>query len=125
MQSGARGGEGGVGRGFMEDKGAAASGVEVTEEGRETYERGREHRVDLPLGESEVREPKVLPKTTSAANICIFCGHIARLWFETISSLLNSPHALVQRSRVVIPQRVVLDATTWGSETLSCYLATT
>ena len=33
MQSGVRGGEGGGGRGFMEDKGAAASGVEVTGEG--------------------------------------------------------------------------------------------
>ena len=33
VQSGARGGKGGVGRGFMEDKGAAASGVEVTGEG--------------------------------------------------------------------------------------------
>ena len=114
----------------MEDKGAAASGVEVTEEGRETYERGREHRVDLPLGESEVRrEPKVLPKTTSAAkSFEIFAFSVVTLLGCGLKQLLlfSAPlNALVQRSRVVIPQRVVLDATTWGSETLSSYLATT
>ena len=81
----------------MEDKGAAASGVEVTEEGRETYERGREHRVDLPLGESEVRDPKVLPKTTSAANSFeIFAFSVVTLLGCGLKQFLlfSTPHTL-------------------------------
>ena len=110
----------------MEDKGAAASGVEVTGEGGKRT-RGGENTESTCHWESQ---------KSGGNQKCCQKQHQQLIFAFSVVTLLGCglkqfllfsapPHALVQRSRVVIPKRVVLDATTWGSETLSSYLATT
>ena len=120
----------------MEDKGAAASGVEVTGEGGKRTRGGENTESTCHWESQKSGNQKCCQKQHEIYRYIYKIYKSFEIFAFSVVTLLGCglkqfllfsapPHALVWRSRVVIPQRVVLDATTWGSETLSSYLATT